>query len=324
MELDEDIEAPCPGDAEAPKLLESPLDNAGWFSILSFMFVNELIVKGYQKPLELEDVPASAFEDSGEHIDPVFRQRLEGERVKWEADGKKISGWSLLRALYTSRVTKGGSSLVLFVGTHIMQPLFIRSVLNAVEGKADPLFGDLGRGCLPLPPLYPHLYRTSTLVPSLLVASHQHTVSLRRAPPLFRQVALHVAHSVRHCASRSAEPWIFLAISAGLFRPPFPDERCIRQEHAFGLSQQTRRIRHIHGADSEPDVRGPDARAASVHSHTLAVDGARAHLRVHFTGLHGARRRSLLYAGPHRRADAGTRTHRKGDRYDAPQRRQVH
>ncbi|CAI9303495.1 unnamed protein product [Lactuca saligna] len=104
--------------------IPSTYENASFFSLLTFSWMNAIIAKGNKKPLDLEDVPQLADIDSVKQVFPILLQKIES----LNDENHQITTFGLTKALFyivwKEVVITGflglASSLTSFVGPYLI------------------------------------------------------------------------------------------------------------------------------------------------------------------------------------------------------------
>ncbi|KAK7258814.1 hypothetical protein RIF29_24401 [Crotalaria pallida] len=108
--------------------------NAGFFSILTFSWMNKLIALGNKKTLDLEDLPLLPMNDSAYGTFPTFRNKLESECV-----GEcKVTTFKLAKALFFSTwqgVLLSGVFAFLYTCASYVGPYLIDILVRYLNGE---------------------------------------------------------------------------------------------------------------------------------------------------------------------------------------------
>ena len=135
------------------ELQRNPLDgNKNIFQVFLFLFMQKLIVNGAKNALEMKDMYALPHHDRTAQMWKRIEKEFEKERNSITAEERKkvketdyTSGWRVFRALYRANGAQslwGGISLLIWVCAYSFQPLFVRAILNKIDQRKDPIFGE--------------------------------------------------------------------------------------------------------------------------------------------------------------------------------------
>ncbi|XP_028549629.1 ABC transporter C family member 10 [Dendrobium catenatum] len=111
----------------------TPFASAGLFSKLSFWWLNPLMKKGYEKPLEEKDIPLLGKEDQAESRYFLFLERLNKLKQK-----QRTASPSVLRVIvscHLDQILASGFFALLKVLTLSAGPLLLKSFINVSVGK---------------------------------------------------------------------------------------------------------------------------------------------------------------------------------------------
>ncbi|KAF2908344.1 hypothetical protein DAI22_12g177900 [Oryza sativa Japonica Group] len=104
----------------------SPFSTAGFFSKMLFWWMNPLIKKGYEKPLEETDIPALGIEDEAGTQYSMFMNKI---------DASKSSLFWIIVSCYKREILVSGFFALLKVLTLSAGPLFLKEFINVSSGK---------------------------------------------------------------------------------------------------------------------------------------------------------------------------------------------
>ncbi|KAL5712874.1 hypothetical protein ACHQM5_014998 [Ranunculus cassubicifolius] len=107
-----------------------PLEEAGFFSIATFSWLNPLLALGNQKAISLVDVPQLSGDDTVKGIFPIFRNKL--------GDGGDISRVKLATALIMStrrEVIVTGFLSILYILASFVGPYLIEDFVQYLDGR---------------------------------------------------------------------------------------------------------------------------------------------------------------------------------------------
>lgn len=115
---------------------ENPKKNAGFFSLLTFAWLNDLLKQGNKRPLENDDLPPLLKEDQNEAL--VEHLQKEWILICDESKPGESKGWmktaklwgAFLRIVPVSEILVVVSLAALHVTLRIMQPLFLIGLLS--------------------------------------------------------------------------------------------------------------------------------------------------------------------------------------------------
>ena len=126
--------------SSAHGLSPSVLEGASYLSILSFWFLTPLIKLGYNRPLEISDVPRLGVKDEGDALRPRFNAKLDALREKIKSEKPKITGRGIanvIRATLGKQSTYGGIALIVWVCSYLLQPMFVKAILVSMERSSS-------------------------------------------------------------------------------------------------------------------------------------------------------------------------------------------
>ena len=114
---------------------QHPLDDIDWLSKVLLAWLNPLIRLGAKQPLQERDVWPLSREDKVGSLYEIFLPHWRNELTK----KKSNYGLALWRTLYKRM---SGAALLIFMsmGMNILQPLFVKSILQVLEGH-EPMLG---------------------------------------------------------------------------------------------------------------------------------------------------------------------------------------
>ncbi|XP_015699244.1 ABC transporter C family member 10-like isoform X2 [Oryza brachyantha] len=104
----------------------SPFSTAGFFSKMSFWWLNPLVRKGYEKPLEEKDIPALDVADEAGTQFSMFVAKTKSK--------KSSLLWSIV-SCYTREIIVSGCFALLKVLTLSAGPLLIKEFINVSSGR---------------------------------------------------------------------------------------------------------------------------------------------------------------------------------------------
>ncbi|XP_011095520.1 ABC transporter C family member 3-like [Sesamum indicum] len=114
----------------------TPFESAGIFSTLTFSWVGPLVSLGYNRRLDLEDIPQLSTFDSVRTTYPVFNDKLESGRVK----SNRVTATMLAKALiYSTRWEIGTSAVcvIIFTLASYVGPYLIDYFVQYLNGHQD-------------------------------------------------------------------------------------------------------------------------------------------------------------------------------------------
>ncbi|KAL9444632.1 hypothetical protein AB3S75_017758 [Citrus x aurantiifolia] len=114
----------------------TPYSNASLFSILTFSWMGSLISLGNKKTLDLEDVPQLDSGDSVVGCFPIFRNKLEANRV----EGNKVTAFKLTKALFFSawkEIVFTAILALLYTLANYVGPYLIDTFVQYLNGERE-------------------------------------------------------------------------------------------------------------------------------------------------------------------------------------------
>ncbi|KAH9652208.1 ABC transporter C family member 3 [Citrus sinensis] len=114
----------------------TPYSNASLFSVLTFSWMGSLISLGNKKTLDLEDVPQLDSGDSVVGCFPIFRNKLEANRV----EGNKVTAFKLTKALFFSawkEIVFTAILALLYTLANYVGPYLIDTFVQYLNGERE-------------------------------------------------------------------------------------------------------------------------------------------------------------------------------------------
>ncbi|KAL0903975.1 hypothetical protein M5K25_026041 [Dendrobium thyrsiflorum] len=111
----------------------TPFASAGLFSKLSFWWLNPLMKKGYEKPLEEKDIPLLGKEDQAESCYSLFLERL--NKLKQKQHTASPSVLRVIVSCHLDQILASGFFALLKILTLSAGPLLLKSFINVSVGK---------------------------------------------------------------------------------------------------------------------------------------------------------------------------------------------
>ncbi|KAL1820083.1 hypothetical protein ACET3Z_014952 [Daucus carota] len=136
-----DLYSPLNGDCSVPGLktdpagIVTPLSRAGFFSKMSFWWLNPLMKRGRKKTLQDEDIPKLRKEDQAETCYLLFMEQLNKQKAK-----NPWTRTSVLRTIilcHQRDILISGCFALLKIITISAGPLLLGAFINASEGKGN-------------------------------------------------------------------------------------------------------------------------------------------------------------------------------------------
>ncbi|CAL1373524.1 unnamed protein product [Linum trigynum] len=114
----------------------SPFAKAGFFSRLSFWWLNPLMKKGKEKVLQDEDIPFLREQDQAETCYSTYLERLRKWKVKTGSTNEPPPAlWSTLLSCYKKEILLSGFFALLKLLTLSTGPLLLKSFIDVAEHK---------------------------------------------------------------------------------------------------------------------------------------------------------------------------------------------
>ncbi|XP_065862551.1 ABC transporter C family member 3-like [Euphorbia lathyris] len=118
----------------------TPYSNAGFFSILTFSWMSNIIAIGNKKTLDLDDVPQLHSEDTAAVGFPVFRNNLEFGTGTCTGADSSVTTYKLVKALIISfwkEILWTGLFSLLYTSASYVGPYLIDSFIQCLSGQGE-------------------------------------------------------------------------------------------------------------------------------------------------------------------------------------------
>ncbi|KAG8093912.1 hypothetical protein GUJ93_ZPchr0012g18779 [Zizania palustris] len=111
----------------------TPFAEAGFFSVMSFWWLNPLMKRGYEKPLEEKDMPLLASTDRAHSQYLMFLERLNSKK-QLQSHARPSIFWTIV-ACHKSGIVVSGFFALLKVLTLSSGPMLLKAFINVALGK---------------------------------------------------------------------------------------------------------------------------------------------------------------------------------------------
>ncbi|KAF7102140.1 hypothetical protein CFC21_103324 [Triticum aestivum] len=111
----------------------TPFCKAGFFSKISFWWLNPLLKMGYKKPLEDEDMPLLGATDRAHNQYSMFMEKLNGKKQS-PSHGTPLFFWTIV-SCHRHAILVSGFFALLKVLTVTAGPIILKAIINVSLGK---------------------------------------------------------------------------------------------------------------------------------------------------------------------------------------------